>query len=788
MKSLLSYCLFILISLLIGVQSNAQTSFNRQLDIGEIIPLKSDGLVRVYFNTPQGFSPSEIGQLGKSIRIREEVMGAGKSQEYVIPKSSIKVKAVDAAETVSVQNSVTERNIIIAYLDYSGSMQDTDLKQAFDALRKLVDVAYANGSPLYFGIFNTYVQSPYVLTSKSGEPIFKSLDDNTVKTFDNLREAFSRKNVNYDSQDTDLYGVIHYISTSLIGRINKLEQINGKKVVVLLSDGAHSIENDYYEKAIRSKEYNVRQNNLLDSLKSIEKETAFFPIAFGNPDYTFLQAVCNSTPNINDKVFKGDVTQLSVLLRNVINDARSKFYLEYEPQDKLFKGEKRVIKISATVGDLQFAERDNNKMYRYGSEMNIEDFHQDDDAVAVGFSLVIPLVAFFILFLIGLVFYPAVYRIYFKIKFIEVIKGNVQYSIPCPICFDPLLAGEKVVKKCLHITHLECWDQNHKCLYHDQGKCPKGKELVADVTDLLKNPFKIEELSNAILGALGGFLGGIISLFLIDRVRTIFQVSQDSEAYLISLPAFLFGFFITGSILFNARRNQLDTRNIFGIALASLIAGVGSSLAALVLSPVVLEYFNFRIVSGVLIWAPIGMIIGATLSYFGDMAIRNAVIAGLAGGSCGAVVNELMPVLIPEGYKGSSTIVANMAFGAILSMLIVVVVKRLEDCWLKVTSSNYNSDKPLYIGKWLKDGSVLVGATAKESQVGLYFDNSGKIADRHFKITDTRKGYTIENISNGFELFVSGRSVQQGISYPLRNNESIQVGNTQMLFIVKDKK
>lgn len=811
-----------IVLLCFGIErSHGQSVLAKKIEINQVVPDKQNGVIRLFFNAPSDFNPDQVEAFKMSVRL-EEMIGAkeaGRGGSSAIDPATMVIKSVsEDGSSISTQTgSKFEKNIIIVFLDHSGSMKENDLSQAFEALSRIIEMAKQTGSSLYFNAFDTYIRELYQLIQGTANASvrFTNISNNNGLTFEELKGKYIGVNNDEDENDTDLLGAFYTANAYLNVQTTKgdnqgsiiqkeVAEFKGKKILIVLSDGAHDLDNFYYSDYDEKEYYyyhdvvsldkKLEKNNILELIKLLDPSVSIYPVAYREKsDKSFLNKVCEASPNENDRVFEADLNGLEDVFKKIVKEARSKFMLEYVPQEKLFKGEKREVRLSATVDEYQFSKEDNKITYSYGSEFEYVEFPSGKSDTAASTNMLaylLPVGIFAVLFLLTLFVFPLIYTSQFKARYIVSYSGPADGSVVCPVCSQSFQRGDKVVTKCSHHTHLECWNENdrHQCMYYSMGKCKEGKELVNGTFDLLKNPFKIEAFGNGIFGALGGLVAGYITLIFSDKFRKMFGFDQANEWLSISVPAFLMGFFIAGFILFYIRKGQMAPGTFFKVVFTgAVISGVTAAVLAVFLQKIANDLFNFPFIGSLIIWVPFGALLGFISGYIGDMNIKNAVIGGLAGGVAGAIISELLPLLIPDGYKSSAVVVSKMALGGIMPLLIVLVVKRLEDCWLRVTSANYGSNKPLYIGKWLKDGEVLIGSSGKESQVTLFFDRSGLISEKHFKIKDTGKGYTIENISTWGELLVAGRPVNHQLSVPLRNGDTISLGESILVFEIKDK-
>ncbi len=796
----------------------------KEITINQIVPAEDSGYINVYFDLPNDPELRDKIDLFRSgLHVKEVVNG----RTYDIDDAHLQVLSVDVNDGISENissnptsktSSYQEKNIILVYLDRSGSMSTQMLEEVFISFKKLLRLAKATKSPLYFGTFDSYVSLPQYKLNLDGEPeeyVFTDIQPGGKEySFAEFKNLFDKKNENETTYDTDLYGALE-IGTEYLNNedvIPALKDFTGKKVFILFTDGRFDINETKYlhkKKPLAVERHltdGFGQEKVLNALKSIDKSIAIYPIAYGvEADQKFLTAVCDHTPNATDKVFTANVSGLNDIFNQIAKEAKSKYVIRYAPENKVFKGEKRIFKLSSVIEGQIFREDDNQKEYSYADPFNIKEFvriwpnndNPETHSISKFLYIVIPVCIFLLIAFAALLIYPAFYTSSFKSKYFIIYNNPSDGSETCSYCSNPFVTGDIIVNKCAHKIHAECWkDNNNSCVMYARGKCKEGKQEISGVLNLIKNPFKVDAIGNGLAGATGGIIAGLATKLFIDKILTFSFFSSFEKSAFISkstisfgLSGLFLGFFISMSIgIFKNRFHKGFKNLIKPVLFIPVLTGIACLIINVLIFSFTQRYFNIPYLSSILIWVIFGVTVASLLALVSDMNYKNAIIGGAIGGIIGGMLVEILPLVIPPGYRSVSDIVAKMFLGGALSMVLSIVINKLEDCYLKVVSGNYNSDKPFYISKWLNRsdlGYVLIGSNGKESQVALAFDTSDQISPTHCKITKKLQAYNIENVSDNKDLLVNNRYVYRGNPAWLNNGDSIRLGKTTLRFELK---
>ncbi len=168
----------------------------------------------------------------------------------------------------------------------------------------------------------------------------------------------------------------------------------------------------------------------------------------------------------------------------------------------------------------------------------------------------------------------------------------------CPYCLDTIHENDKVIKKCSHIVHFQCWTNNeHMCPEYGQN-CTTGKQSYFDINDPFARKNKVYYLNWVLYGLIGGFfawitylllkdmtIGNNIAAFFVSWLTTDMEaVSFEYEQKLAPLYVLgmVMGFFLT---LFFAWAEEYRKKTVITVlrfllrSIIGAIIGLGSFIA-----------------------------------------------------------------------------------------------------------------------------------------------------------------------------------------------------------------
>lgn len=674
-----------------------------------------------------------------------------------------------------VQEAVT----ILFLLDYSGSMKvDDRLGKSKATIKEVISqISLPAGSKFQLAAFH--------------DEVFKSVDIDKH----NIDEELSRYPTPVGGgKDTDLF-------RAMIEKIDDLSDNNGKKILVLLSDGRNdNLRNPYYEENNAPR---PTANDVYKKIKFVDLTNELMVLTYGignGIDSTFLKELPSLTEAAEDKhYFTSDPRNISQILVDQLSEYNNDYLFHVKPSCNEYRGELRTLNV-------QWRTTDRGNLYdqrEYKMGASIEPVYiavLETDRLNWFLLLVIGLALVFGLLFLLIYLLPMLKRREFIKKHVVKYKPEANKIKRDPITQDIIQEGDRVVVKCKHMTTLDTWDAlgycpNFPSCMEFQDACDgKGGEEG-------KSSFFSQKGSTKIFnwlwyGSLGGLIGWVVysGLFrltelqgLNNYVRSFFDASSlDPTAAFNSVTSFaqntsafieqtfqggilgtsLIGALTTAEELGSTRKFspvRVGIRLLIGVFVSFLVFGAGFVLQYTVMNGDVLF-------SGLINWASYGILLGVILSIFSTIELKKGVLAGLI--SCVIAYGVYFGILKLVPNDELAKLLSFILLGGILGALIVKVIASLENFELiYLAPQEYNGMvKP--ISKWLKNGmEVYIGRSAK-CYVFIKW-NDEHVEDKHaMLILENGRVHIIAL----YETLLNGVIIPENQKVELNNDDIIQLG------------
>lgn len=397
------------------------------------------------------------------------------------------------------------------------------------------------------------------------------------------------------------------------------------------------------------------------------------------------------------------------------------------------------------------------------------------------------------------------YSIFLKkyvVPFSKSAFGVVEQN--CFYCKEPIEEGELVVKKCEHIVHKDCWDENGgRCPEYGRHKCKTGihyynKEKLTDpknATHLL--PWIMAGFISGLLSWMlffvisrAGFLEGTMyslvnalnpwSDVVDDGMRETFALAMSTKTAAWLQKGIALGFFMTLLFSYVIEFRKVDSK-IFGqIVLRSLVGGVVGMLAMLIGSIVVILTGKAS-TYGLVDWIPylIFALAEATVIWFKtEIKLKSALIGG-----CISVLFSFLVIYLASGRF--APVIGYMLYAAGLGGSIAVVHYASEKYFLRIDGCVKERDIAIY--KWMSVtggfNKVSIGKSAN-CVLQMNWDKSDTIGDRVVELYLEKSRPTLRVLDNGVTR--QGRSLPKDTVIPLTHGGEFTIGQTRFTYIEKD--
>lgn len=538
---------------------------------------------------------------------------------------------------------------------------------------------------------------------------------------------------------------------------------------------------------------------------------ALLPMADGGTDSNILQYMCKDLNGIYQDSFNWQEMEKDILKDFNINLGEFRLTLE-NPDGKLFRGDLHRLQIA-------FYDRVTGSLVARGAtDFSIGSPYHPVIVRDIPMSQVIIgglLTTLFVLLLVWIVFQilePYIRYRWFLHKYVITWSGNKMsvdghtVSESCYLCKGAFEQGDKVVVKCSHTMHLECWDANeYHCPEHGRH-CKKGSHYYnrANLLDRHNALYYLKWVIAAIIAAFAAWLLFISkdaspSQAIIEHMHTLYhQVTHTTDgegslpfvygSYLRDLPGFgqIVGFTLTLSLsLLTVRRRRLLTR-LADVLIRSIIASVAGFACCLLgcLISILLHMKNGTFIIDWIPWALLSCILLAATTVHTPTRVRRSFLLA----ACAiAVLSVVMWAFI---YYNSiisyrlSLLLALMAYTAAIAVCIAKATPRSERYFLHVEGSVKDIDIALY--KWIKADPhhpITIGKSV-DCTIQLSWDVIGPVAPVQAEIRRHLDGILLTALEPG--VTAGDRPLTPGSSIWLYHGRRFIIGNTTFTYIEKD--
>ncbi len=405
------------------------------------------------------------------------------------------------------------------------------------------------------------------------------------------------------------------------------------------------------------------------------------------------------------------------------------------------------------------------KNYRIGSkERPIVTGKTGED---VYFAIVLGFIILFITFFIIQVGIP-----FITSRFVRFEKKYVQTYVPiqdviyepCAFCGEPLEEGEKVVVKCIHKTHWQCW---------------------VDIYTLF-NKF--------IPNLFSGFITGLLNIFYPNSLKEeitdgVFQIpyavastfQQKISGFL--LVGILLGFILTflfGYINEFREKKAGVLLSIAGRALLGATAGFLSFLIGAIIC-ILLGKNGDSVWIDAIPWLLFGGSVAVCLSIKTTLEWKDALIGGIASGIVSSLVLYTTS-LFPSFGVMFSFMLCSAGLG------ISIIVKHHASQKYFLTYKGDRKEGEIAIHKWMDESGgsneVTIGKSG-QSVICMNWDDSPSIHPIQAKLYIDKKRNVpyLKVMESG--MTCDGRDTKKEDLYPLKNGMKFIIGNTEFTYVEK---
>lgn len=270
-----------------------------------------------------------------------------------------------------------------------------------------------------------------------------------------------------------------------------------------------------------------------------------------------------------------------------------------------------------------------------------------------------------------------------------------------------------------------------------------------------------------VMGAIGGVIGW--------QVSNLIGLSFTQNVYLSEVVVgAMIGLFIG---LMIGLAEGLFTRNWIRAGRSALLSGLLGLVGGAVGLP--LAEGLFQLLGGqawarVIGWGIFGLLIGLAASFTGGSQIWKGALGGLLGGIMGSLLLDAARTFLADPLIGKAA--GLLLLGASVGTFIALIVFLLSKAWLEVASGKLKGTE-FILDKFLRaEGpAAFIGSDALKSDIVL---PDPDVSPQHAMLKGFGTHFNLKDMSlEG--TFINSKRIEQA---QLKNHQTIQVGNTQLVY------
>lgn len=684
-------------------------------------------------------------------------------------------------------------------IDRSGSINATDMEKIKQAVKSIVE-QIPNGA-VFYSWFQDTVSSSVPLNRSN----FEQANFSTSKYNTDLNNAIYMKLLEFDSSSV-------IPNESLEQNYKRNKEVAGRKTLnnylIVLTDGADDIrrimkyEDPKYEIIPEPKLYNV--------LHQYSSKVKVYVLGFGDSTSFFNEeklkniVKANSNPNGFYLAKPDSVLYLfkNTIMEQLAADYEARFLTH---QATIYAGEERTLQFEINqpiraTGQLTFSK---------GSKYVPLSVKPQNILSILLYGLIAGIVFIIIVLIIIQLLLPLLKNRIFSLKYVKHYKASSnELKKTCPYDYQEIKEGVKIVVKCGHIVHWECWKANdYKCPEFGQN-CKQGKQDFFDISDPFSKKNKLFYLNWVLYGLIGGFFTWLIyvlpgqSLLFsglsekLVRWLSLSQLSDESvNLFVVKIaPLFiigiLMGFFL--SLFFTGieeyrKRSLLIIAKIFFRGVIGSFVGfisflIGNILIILIGQPETSKWIDW------IPWLFFGGLIGYSLTIKTTLVWKH----GLFGGLFSIIFSFIVIYFTTTDTANISMLIAFMIYGAGLGASIATVRSMAEEYFIKILNGPQQG-RTIAVHKWMapKNGMMEEAYIGRSNicHIQMNWEKKSDIAEKHAKmyIHRARKTPVLVSIQKDKTTLYDERiDMVVGKEYDLKNGTTFKIGETVFQYIEKD--
>lgn len=420
-------------------------------------------------------------------------------------------------------------------------------------------------------------------------------------------------------------------------------------------------------------------------------------------------------------------------------------------------------------------------------------------------ALLVSILIFALFLFVTKVFVPWIRSRSFERKYYKVYvpEENVRKRV-CHYCGQEILPGQRIVIKCKHIMHVDCWKQNdYRCSEYGQN-CKEGiqphvhwKQLFTKAS-LRESIQTLSGIGAAFVAWLvyelagrGGFKGiaeWIVGFSLKAGMPAGVVADCIEKTSALLMIGLLLGFFLTLVFRFNDEYRTKNFRiiiKILGLSILSgllgmLAFGLGAVLLCALVSAAGTTFIPWY--CSLPAYVLFSLSVAALLTWKSSVPIKSA----LLGGGIASVIGFIV-LFFFSATRGWMNILLNFIIygGGIGASL--VTVRMLSERYFLIIQNGIRAGQKIPIHKWMNatggGNKVSIGMTG-ECEIQMNWEKSNKVAKEHARlyIDPEKKLPIVKPMATGVQ-FNSRVELAVGKPYVLSNGDTFKIGDTIFKYV-----
>lgn len=486
-----------------------------------------------------------------------------------------------------------------------------------------------------------------------------------------------------------------------------------------------------------------------------------------------------------------------------VRDEMYDFALTYRATEKNYNGK---VKYTALWND----EEKGAGVFSIGTEENpwhIRTENNSNSFIKYLIALLVTLLTILLFIFIMKVFIPGMKSKLFSIKYYK--RYNVEENVKrmiCHYCRREIMPGDKVVAKCKHIMHVQCWKENgYKCAEYGQN-CKDGIQDHIHWREL----FSVNTFRDCLLTIMGniaalvswiiyeasgrslfkGLAQGIVNTFYANKEQAN-SLSFDCVSKVSSFLAIglLLAFFLSLIFRYFDGVRKKDWKSLLKITGLSLLSGIigmaafalGAIILCLWLSPTDTFIPWYCSLPAYLLFS---ICTSLSLTIKSTIPVKSALIGGICSAIIGFVVlyfsrfnhsrwewmNMLLNFVIYGGGLGAS----------------LITVRMLAEKYFLVIKNGVKAGQRIPIHKWMNatggGNKVTIGMTER-CEIQMTWEKSNKVAKEHAQlyVDHSRSQAMLKPLAP--VLFNSRAELPANKPVPLFNGDTLKIGDTIFQYV-----